>query len=198
MNFNILDLKVPYTDLKVNVNSVCKQMWQAQWNACRDNKLFQINPTVGDFYVWTGLSHREEIVITRARIGHTYFTHSYLLKGEEMSWCIPRHCPDTVKHILLDCINLCDTRIKYYRDINAVEKLFNENASNIINHLKECGLFKKINTFCFLCCLFVVFFYSSLYFSLSYNVVFLGLFWPPINCLLLFVYILLLIIVNIS
>ena len=72
-------MKVPYTDLKVNVNSVFKQKWQAQWNACPDNKLFQINPTVGDFYVWTGLSRREEIVITRARIGHTYFTHSYLL-----------------------------------------------------------------------------------------------------------------------
>ena len=45
--------------------------------------------------------------------------------------------------------------------------------------------------------LFVVF---TLVFILviSYNVVFLGLFWPSVNCLLLFVYILLLIIVNIS
>ena len=60
LNFNVLDLKVPYTDLKVNVNSVFKQKWQAQWNACPDNKLFQINPTVGNFYVWTGLSRREE------------------------------------------------------------------------------------------------------------------------------------------
>ena len=91
LNFNVLDLKVPYTDFKVNVNSVFTQKWQAQWNACPDNKLFQINPTVGDFYVWKGLSRREEIVITRARIGHTYFTHSYLLKGEDMRWCIPCH-----------------------------------------------------------------------------------------------------------
>ena len=67
LNFNVLDLKV-------NVNSVFKQKWQAQWNACPDKNLFQINPIVGDFYVWTGLSHREEIVITRAHIGHTYFT----------------------------------------------------------------------------------------------------------------------------
>ena len=50
LNFNVLDLKVPYTDLKVNVNSVFKQKWQAQCNACPDNKLFQINPTVGNFY----------------------------------------------------------------------------------------------------------------------------------------------------
>ena len=142
LNFNVLDLKVPYTDLKVNVNSVVKQKWQAQWNACPDNKLFQINPTVGDFYIWTGLSRREEIVITRARIGHTYFTHSYLLKAEDMPWCIPCHCPDTVKHILLDCIDLRDT-IKYYRNVSRMEKLFSENVFNIINYLKECGLFKK-------------------------------------------------------
>ena len=38
---------------------------------CLGNNLFQINPTVGDFYVWTSLSRREEIVIARACIGHT-------------------------------------------------------------------------------------------------------------------------------
>ena len=73
----------------------------------------------------------------------TYFTHSYLLKGEDMPWCIPCHCPDTVQHILLDCIDLRDTRIKYYRNVNTMQKLFCENVFNIINYLKECGLFKK-------------------------------------------------------
>ena len=143
LNFNVLDLKVPYTDLKVNVNSVLKQKWQTHWNASPDNKLFQINPTVGDFYVWTGLSRREEIVITRARIGHTYFTHSYLLKGEDMPWCIPCHCPDTVKHILLYCIDLCDMRIKYYRNTNNLKDLLYGNIKAICNYLKECGLFYK-------------------------------------------------------
>ena len=129
--------------MKVNVNSVFKQKWPAQWNPFPDNKLFQINPTVGDFYVWTDLSRREEIVITRARIGHTYFTHSYLLKGEDMPWCIPCHCPDTVKHMLLDCIDLRDTRIKYYRNINNLKDLLYGNIKVICNYLKECGLFYK-------------------------------------------------------
>ena len=71
-----------------------------------------------------GLSCGKEIVITRACIGHTYFTQSYLLKGDEMPWCIPCHCPDTVKHILLDCIDLCDTRINCYRNVNTMQKLF--------------------------------------------------------------------------
>ena len=49
LNFTVLDLKVSYTNLKVNVNSVSKQK-QARWNACPDNKLFQINPTAGNVY----------------------------------------------------------------------------------------------------------------------------------------------------
>ena len=143
LNFNVLDLKVPYTDWKVNVNSVFKGKWQAQWNACPDNKLFQINPTVGVFCNWMGLSHREEKVIRRARIGHTYFTHNYLLKGEDMPWCIPCHCPDTVKHILLDCIDLRDTRIKYYRGLNNLKDVFDRSLKSVCKYLKECGLFYK-------------------------------------------------------
>ena len=116
----------------MNVNSVFKQKWQAQWNACPNNKLFQINPTVGDFYVWTGLSRREKIVITRAHIGHT--------KGEAIPWCIPCH---TVKQKLLDCIDLCDTRIKYYRDVNNLKDLLHGKIYNVLSYLKECGLFHK-------------------------------------------------------
>ena len=88
-----------------------------------------------------GLSCRKEIVITRTHIGHTYFTHSYLLRGEDITWCIPCHCPDTVKHILLDCINLCDTRIEYYRNINNLKDLLFGEIKVICNYLKECGLF---------------------------------------------------------
>ena len=40
------------------------------------------------------------------------------------------------------CIDLCDTRIKYYRNVSTMEKLFSENVFNIINYLKECGLYK--------------------------------------------------------
>ena len=116
----------------MNVNSVLNGL--AHWNVYPDNKLFQINPTVGDFYVCMGLSCRKEIVITRAHIGHTYFTHSYILKGDYLSQCITCHCPDTAKHIALDCIILRDTRIKYYRNANRMEKLFSEDVFNIMNY----------------------------------------------------------------
>ena len=102
-----------------------------------------MNSTVADIYVWTSLYHGEEIVITRACVGQTYFTYGNLLKGEDTPWCILCYCPVTVKHILLDCIDLCDTRIKYYRNVNTLKKLFTENDFNFINYLKECGLYKR-------------------------------------------------------
>ena len=89
---------------------------------------------VGDFYDWTGLSHREEIVITGTHIKHTYFTYT------EVPWCIPCHCLATVKRILLDCINLRNTKNKYYRNIKSMKNLFNENMLNVINYLKEVCL----------------------------------------------------------
>ena len=141
LNFNVLDLKVPFTDLKVNVNSVFKEKWQAQWNACPENKLFQINPTVGSFLRWTGLSRREEIVITRARIGHSYFSHSFLLKREDMPWCIPCHCPYTVKHVLLECQDLAHIRVRYLRgDLN---EILSSNLCGLFKFLKEINLLYK-------------------------------------------------------
>ena len=48
-----------------------------------------------------------------------------------------------MKHILLDCIDLCDTRVKYYRDVNNLKDLLYRNVFNILCYLKECGLFYK-------------------------------------------------------
>ena len=50
---------------------------------------------------------------------------------------------DTVKHTLLDCIDLRDTRIKYYRNISNLKDLLYGNIKVICNYLKECGLFYK-------------------------------------------------------
>ena len=61
LTYNVLDLKVAYTDLKINVNSVLNRSGKLNGMWYPDNKLFKINPTVGEFYVWTGLSHRDKV-----------------------------------------------------------------------------------------------------------------------------------------
>ena len=54
---------------------------------------------------------REEVVLTRLRIGHTRLTHSYVLEREDQPLCISCNEPSTVKHFLIDCFEFslkCD------------------------------------------------------------------------------------------
>ena len=59
-----------------------------------------------------------------------------MVKGEDMPCCIPCHCSNTVKPILLDCIDLCATRIKYYRDVNNLKDL--NNVKDVEIFLMSC------------------------------------------------------------
>ena len=79
----------------------------------------------------------------RARIGHTYLTHAYLLRGEAMPRCIPCDCALTVKHILVDCIDYAHIGQRYY-NMPDVKTLFQSVSSSLIlNFLKETNFYKQ-------------------------------------------------------
>ena len=50
---------------------------------------------------WT--NRKEETVMARLHIGHSFITHSFLLKGEEPPMCIGFDKYLTIEHILLTC-----------------------------------------------------------------------------------------------
>ena len=53
-----------------------REKWQTLWDEFPDKKLYNIQPTVAlDKYNFYG-KRREEIVLARAHIGHSYITHS--------------------------------------------------------------------------------------------------------------------------
>ena len=66
-------------------------------------------------------NRREEIILARLRIGHSYITHSYLLIGEEPQ-CIPCNATLTVKHVLVDCVDLAPRRSFF--DVDSLTTLF--------------------------------------------------------------------------
>ena len=108
-----------------------------------DNKLHKIQSTVGHGRKNTFTKRRDDIVLTRARIGHTYLTHAYLLRDEDILECIPCDCILSVKHILTNCVDYFHSRQKYYNACN-IETLFDEvNPTEIINFLKEIDLYRQ-------------------------------------------------------
>ena len=52
--------------------------------------------------------------MARLHIGHSFITHSFLLKGEEPPVCIGCDKRLTVEHILLTCSDFIDIREPFY------------------------------------------------------------------------------------
>ena len=136
--------QVPYTDLKSHINFFISRKWQELWSSCRDNKLFQIKPTLGEWPPGCRRSRKEEVVLSRLRIGHTYFSHSYILHREDPPECTACQEIYSVRHVLIDCIDLGLIRPRFY-SVPDMKSLFDtENVNRILSYVKEIKLFSKI------------------------------------------------------
>ena len=138
--FNIL----PFTDLKRKIHCYTNNLWQKEWDENVNNKLYEARPTLSESLPSLGGNRKENVVLTRLRIGHTYLTHSYLLRGEEAPWCTSCQEPQTVKHILITCKEFNEIRRKHYTT-ETIRTLFRDVPPWIIlDFVKEIGLFKDI------------------------------------------------------
>ena len=145
LNINVCTSdRMHYSDLKPSIDQHIRDTWQLQWDQQVYNKLHGIQPTLGRWAHGYRLTKKEEVVLARLRIGHTYLTHVYLLKGEDQPECVGCQHPLTVKHILLDCIDFSHIRMKYY-NVSSMSELFDKiHPTLILNFLREAGLFDKL------------------------------------------------------
>ena len=136
--------EIPSNNFKPFINNYVLSQWQSSWDTAVFNKLHAIKTNIENGSSAIRNLRREEVVITRLRIGHTRITHSYLLNHEEQPFCIVCNQPFIVKHILIDCIDFLQTRNKYYR-ANDLTQLFQDvPVDNILSFLKEINIFNKI------------------------------------------------------
>jgi kelch-like protein 2/3 len=143
LQFPVSDCKVPHSDFKQLVSLHVRKVWQTQWDQVPFNKLQSIKNTIGDTKL-TGIARRrDEVVLHRARIGHTHLTHCYLLKAEDQPQCSFCHCALTVQHILIACPHLNDTRHKHF-NVGSLKELFsNVSVFRILNFLIDCGFYQR-------------------------------------------------------
>ena len=112
---------------------------QEVWNCCAGSKLHAIRPAVGDYKQKTCLSHRDSVLLNRLRIGHTRLTHSYLLSGDALP-----ECGTSVKHILVECVDLKDVRNKHFV-ASSIKDLFDTiEAHKIMDFIKETRFYKQL------------------------------------------------------
>ena len=78
---------VLYSDMKSFLKQKFKEEWEICWKLKLNNKLFQVDKSIGkrDF---EGFKTRlEEIKLNRLRLGHSRLTNNYLLMGELQPEC---------------------------------------------------------------------------------------------------------------
>lgn len=131
-------------DIKNYLKDKVNTKWKTHWNSVTQCHLKRIKE---ESEYWTPLDNRkEQVVLTRLRIGHTLLTHKHIFERGEPTKCDTCNTNITVEHILLEC-----PKYEAERNTNKIPPSLKEALSNneetttrLINYLKETMLFNKI------------------------------------------------------
>lgn len=113
LNTNISIHKILYEESKVIIKNAINLQLQHEWHTIRNNKLREVKNTTKPFKNISNVSRKEEVLLTRLRIGHTKLTHQHILEKKEAPKCEKCNEPLSVKHIIADCIGYELERKKY-------------------------------------------------------------------------------------
>ena len=136
-------LLVP-NDLKGTTNKYINEIWQKEWDLQIENKLHGLVPILTESLPTGVKNRREEAVLGRLHIGHSWLTHGFLLCGEEQPFCHSCDRLFSIKHILTECSDFADIRRAFYKETE-LDKLFKSiSPKQIFGFLKEARLYHKI------------------------------------------------------
>lgn len=144
IRMSVTQVCLPQSDFRPVIQKLIKRKWQRQWDEAPDNKLYTIQSTVDSRRNHSRRDRREEVVLARLRIGHTYYTHKFLFDRDPVPICIPCDEILSVKHMLIDCIDFQIVRNRFY-SADTLENLFKNIDPNLIfEFLKEIGLYHRL------------------------------------------------------
>jgi len=83
-------------------------------------------------------------MLNRLRVGHTRLAHSFLLSGDDLPECGTCQCPLTVKHILVECVDLNEVRNKHFVASSIKDLFDNTEAHKITDFIKETHFYKQL------------------------------------------------------
>ena len=104
-------------------------------------KIHKIFPALKECIVCPRTNRKEETVMARLHIGHSFITQSFLLKGEELPVCIGCDKCLTIEHILFTCSDFIEIRESHFTAKSLRMLSQDILPEKIFNFLKEINIF---------------------------------------------------------
>ena len=106
---------IPFSDLRPLTSKYVCEVWQKEWDEAGlvSNKFHEILPKLPGKLLSFCNTRKENTVLNRLHIGQSYLTHLFILKKEKVPVCVMCNTVLTIKHILIECVELLEVRKKY-------------------------------------------------------------------------------------
>ena len=148
---DVCAVQVGYTEYALPLRTAIRALFDRLWSGYRPGTaLKSIKEVSGPWDTSTRKNRREEIVLCRLRLGHTRFTHSFLIDREPRPRCDHCQCPRSVQHLLIECpayaterIHLFNACQRYGKPLSLRSILGNDHPENIdvvFTFLRNCQL----------------------------------------------------------
>ena len=109
---------LPRTDIKCVIKMYVDERWTEQWRLTSANKLRLIKPSIKPVKSSCFKNRKWDVTLTRLRIGHTKFSHGFLMEGDHQTFCHDCIVPLSVKHVLIECPNFTAERFRHFQTYN--------------------------------------------------------------------------------
>lgn len=130
LTFNEQQNSAKKEDLLKLIRCKLKCAWNQQWtDNPKKSHLHKIKSTVFETNPAKKFNRRDQVMLTRLRIGHTRITHQHILTKDVQQKCEHCNIPISIPHILLDCPEFEKERI---------ENKIGKRLEDILNDESQC------------------------------------------------------------
>ena len=123
--------------------------WQERWasSLLANNKKYKSIRSHITPWCSSRLSNRRiEVILRRLRVGHTYFSHNFILEGNSALVCA--HCGRllSVEHVLVHCPKFRNQRWKYHLEGKSIGAILDDNVDvgGLVSYLQDIKVFNII------------------------------------------------------
>lgn len=131
------------SEIKKYIKHIIKISWDSEWKENNTSKLSRIRNTVFDRGPTLFYCRKDQVVITRLRIGHTNLTHIHLITKSNPNKC---KCglELTVSHLLVNCVSYQQERMLCKLPSNLMDCLNEDGYVRTIQFLKTIDVYKLV------------------------------------------------------